>query len=122
MLLFRGLGLKGEIYADQAALELTADPDAFIQAMTSLRELITAKTPKFEQDAELLSKQLNALKNNANDKHIEPLQNLLNQQILEFKDDPQYPALADRIAMAEKWKVDHTKAPQVNVKNIKEEL
>ncbi|MFA5306756.1 MAG: hypothetical protein WC365_04880, partial [Candidatus Babeliales bacterium] len=121
-LLFRGLGLKGEIYADQAALELTADPDAFIQAMTSLRELVTAKTPKFEQDAQLLSQQLNALKNNTNDKQIEHLQNLLNQQILEFKDDPQYPSFADRIAMAEKWKVDHANATQINVKNIKEEL
>ncbi len=120
MLLFRGLGIKGEIYADQAALELTADPDAFIKAMTSLHGLIAANTPKMEQDAQFLSNHLSTLKNNTNNKQIELLQNLLNQQILEFKNDPQHPAFADRIAMAKKWKVDHADTALVNVKNIKE--
>ncbi len=112
--LARGPGLNGEIYADQTALELTADPDAFIKAMTSFGDLIAANTPKFEQDAQLFSNRLNAIKNDTNAKQIELLQKLLDQVISKLKNDPEHPSIADRIAMAEKWKVDHDSTAQVS--------
>jgi Zn-dependent protease with chaperone function len=116
----RGVGIEGEIYADQTALELTADPDAFIQAMRSLGELTATNTPKLEQDVQLFSNLLNTIKNNTNALRIDLLQKALDQGISEFKNDPKHPPIADRIAMAEKWKVDHAAATQASNQNTKE--